>query len=325
MSVIFETLKKLKTESADQGKSTKKSVHRKRVYSFKTALNSPLSVFLLLFGFIIIGAGTLYGYFQFRDATGEIIKDFSISNTEIHRSTDVRSDRSIENKGKGSLNGAKFSDSIQIEYRPSEVENHTIKTFKISKPDNVRTPLVAAKEKFSDAKESLKKDAIDETKTEKTGKPSSGLALPVSGIEKIFLVNAKKNAKIARLVADIRWEMSNGNKTRTEKLLDELSLIKGHNNSYVLKLKAVCHIRNQEYERATDLLKIILTKNESDLEAGINMAIVEINTQQEKKAYRRLEKLQSIYPEHIRLAEIMQNLRLWLNKDQIRPFGRHNG
>jgi hypothetical protein len=325
MSVIFKTLKKLKTESADRGKSRKKPVHRKRVYSFKTVLNSPLSVLLLLSGFMVIGAGTLYGYFQFRDATGETVKDFSISNTEIHRSTDVRLDGSIENKGTESLNGAKHSDSIQIEYQPSEGQDHSIKTFKISKPDNVQTPLIATKEKISDAKESLKKDSFAEIQIQKTGKPSSAEVLPVSGVEKIFLANAKKNEKIARLVADIRWEMRHGNKKRTEKLLDELALTKGQNNSYVLKLKAVCHIRNQEYERAADLLKTILTKNESDLEAGINMAIVEINTQQEKEAYRRLEKLQTIYPEHIRLAEIMQNLRLLFNKDQIRRFGRHDG
>ena len=325
MSVIFKTLKKLKTESSDRGKSRKKRVHRKRVYSFKTVLNSPFSVLLLLSGFIIIGAGTLYGYFQFCDATGEKVKGFSISNTEIQRSTDEHPDRSIESKGTESLNWVKHSDSSQIEYRPPEVDNNSIKTFRISKPANDKRPLVTAEEKSSDSKGSLKKDAFAEIQTEKTGKPSSAEVSPVPDVEKIFLANVKKNAKIARLVADIRWEMGHGDKKRTEKLLDELVLIKGQNNSYALKLKAVCHIRNQEYERAADLLKIILTKNERDLEAGINMAIVEINTKQEKNAYRRLEKLQKIYPENIRLAEIMQSLRLLLNKDQTRRFSRHDG
>ncbi len=325
MSVIFKTLKKLKTESADRGKSRKKRVHRKRVYSFKTVLNSPFSVLLLLSGFIIIGAGTLYGYFQFCDATGEKVKGFSISNTEIQRSTDEHPDRSIESKGTESLNWVKHSDSSQIEYRPPEIDNNSIKTFRISKPANDKRPLVTAEEKLSDSKGALKKDDFAEIQTEKTGKPSSAEVSPVPDVEKIFLANVKKNAKIARLVADIRWEMGHSDKKRTEKLLDELVLIKGQNNSYVLKLKAVCHIRNQEYERAADLLKIILTKNERDLEAGINMAIVEINTKQEKNAYRRLEKLQKIYPENIRLAEIMQSLRLLLNKDQTRRFSRHDG
>ena len=325
MSVIFKTLKKLKSESADRGKSRKKPVHKKRVYSFKTVLNSPFSVLLLLSGFIIIGAGTLYGYFQFYDTKAEKVKGFSISNTEIQRSTDGRPDRSIEGKGTESLNWAKHSDSSQIEYRPPEINNNSIKTFRISKPANAKRPLVTAKEKPSDSKGSLKKDAFDEIQTEKTGKPTSAEVLPVPNVEKIFLANAKKNAKIARLVADIRWEMSHGNKKRTEKLLDELALIKGQNNIYVLKLKAVCHIRNQEYELAADFLKTILTKDEGDLEAGINMAIVEINTKQEKKAYRRLEKLQTIYPENIRMAEIMQSLRLLFNKNQTRRFSRHDG
>ena len=325
MSVIFKTLKKLKTESANRENGGKKPVSRKRVYSFKTILNSPLSVLLFLSGFIVIGAGSLYGYFHLRDATEETVKNLSISNTQIQRSTDVRSDGSIENNGAESLNEVKHSDSIHVEYRPSDLGDHSIKTFKINKPDNVRTPLVAAKEKISEVNESSKEDAFDKIQIDKKDKPPSAPVLPVSGVEKIFLANAKKNAKIARLVADIRWEMSHGNKNRTEKLLDELALIKGQNNSYVLKLKAVCHISNQEYGHAADLLKSILAKNESDLEAGINMAIVEINTQQEKEAYRRLEKLQTIYPENIRLAEIIQNLRLLFKKGKFRRFGRHDG
>ncbi|MEA1949340.1 MAG: hypothetical protein U9N83_18820, partial [Thermodesulfobacteriota bacterium] len=248
-------------------------------------------------------------------------------NTEIQRSTDEHPDRSIESKGTKSLNWVKHSDSSQIEYRPPEVDNNSIKTFRfrISQPANDKRPLVTAEEKSSDAKGSLKKDAFAEIRTEKTGKLLSAEVSPVPDVEKIFLANAKKNTKIARLVADIRWEMGHGDKKRTDKLLDELVLIKGQNNSYVLKLKAVWHIRKQEYERAADLLKIILTKNERDLEAGINMAIVEINTKQEKNAYRRLENLQTIYPENIRLAEIMQSLRLLLNKDQTRRFSRNDG
>jgi hypothetical protein len=325
MSVIFKTLKKLKSEAADRGKNRKKPVHKKRVYSFKTVLNSPFSVLLLLSGFIIIGTGTLYGYFQFRDATGETVKGFSISNTEIQQSTDVSPNRSIEGKGAESLNRAKHPSLIQIEYRPPEANNNSIKTLRASKVDNVQRPLVRTKEKPSNPNGLLKKDVVTEIQTEKAGSPSSTEVLPVLDMEKIFLENTKKNAKIARLVSDIRWEMSQGNKKRTENLLDELMLIKGQNNIYVLKLKAVCHIRNQEYELAADLLKTILTTNERDLEAGINMAIIEINTKQEKKAYRRLEKLQTIYPEHIRLAEIMHSLRLLFNKDQARRFSRHDG
>ena len=135
-------------------------------------------------------------------------------------------------------------------------------------------------------------------------------------MEKIFLANAEKNDKIARLVADIHWEMGNNNNKQTDKYLDELSLLKGQNNSYVLKLKAVWHIHNKEYERAKDLLKIVLTKNELDQEAGINMAIIEINTKQMDNAYQRLSKLQVVYPENIRIAEIMQDLKQYFKKAQ---------
>ena len=136
------------------------------------------------------------------------------------------------------------------------------------------------------------------------------------------MANAEKNSKIARLVADIRWEMEHGSKEQIEKHFDELVTLKGQDNSFVLKLKSVWHIHNNEFERAEDLLKIVLSKNEHDQEAGINMAIIEIKTQQLQKAYERLKDLREIYPENIRIAEIIQNMKSWLNKSQIRHLIR---
>jgi predicted Zn-dependent protease len=102
-------------------------------------------------------------------------------------------------------------------------------------------------------------------------------------------------------------------------------MIKGQDNNYVLKLKAVWHIRNQEYEDAANLLRTVLSRNGLDLEAGLNMAIVEINTGKEQSAYRRLENLQKSYPDSIRLAEILQGLRRLFNGEQIRHFSTHDG
>jgi hypothetical protein len=230
----------------------------------------------------------------------------------------------MERIGTERLDVAKQTGLSEIKYRPPEVMNRN-KKLRASKADNVRRPFVRTKEKPSGDNGLLKKDGVAEIQTETAGNPSSTEILPVPDLEKIFLKNAKKNAKIARLVADIRWEMSQGDKNRIQKLFDELILMKGQNNNYVVKLKAVWHIRNKEYERAADLLKTVLTKNERDIEAGINMAIVEINTKQEENAFRRLEKLQTIYPENIRLAEIMQRLRRLFNKEKTLHFSRRDG
>jgi len=50
-------------------------------------------------------------------------------------------------------------------------------------------------------------------------------------------------------------------------------VLKGEDNSYVLKLKAFWRLKQNDYESAALFLNEVLGKNENDLEAGINMAI----------------------------------------------------
>jgi predicted Zn-dependent protease len=206
--------------------------------------------------------------------------------------------------------------SSRIEYIPPQAHDNRVEVNSSNKEDDAGVHFITAKKTSPKSKEAIKTNAVAKTKIEKADKSISTEVSAIPEVEKIFLANANKNAEIARLVADIHWEMEHGNKKQTEKLLDELALLKGQNNSYVLKLKAVWHIHNKEFERAEDLLKIVLTKNELDQEAGINMAIIEINTKQMENAYQRLTKLQILYPENIRIAEIMQDLKLLFNKAQ---------
>ncbi|MGB2688663.1 MAG: hypothetical protein WBC36_06730 [Desulfobacterales bacterium] len=322
MSVIFKTLKKLKTESAEKENSKSKLVRRKRIYFFQNALYSPSYVFLLILILTVIGVGTLYGYYHLRETTGENIKGFAVLNTGIQKLTDVDTAESSEDKESKSQKRTKDSGSSRIEYIPPQTNDNRVEVYSSNKPVDAGIPFITAKKTSPKSKETINQNAVAKTKIEITEKPVAAEVSAVPDVEKIFLANAKKNGKIARLVANIRWEMVHGNKKRTEKLLDELALLKGQNNSYVLKLKAVWYIHNKEFERAKDLLKIVLTINELDQEAGINMAIIEINTKQMENAYQRLAKLQIRYPENIRIAEIMQDLKLFLNKTQLRHLSR---
>lgn len=314
MSVIFKTLKKLKTESSEKENSKSKLVRRKRIYFFQNALYSPSYVFLLILILTVIGAGTLYGYYHLRDTTGENIKGFAVPNTGLQKLTDVDTTESSEDTESKSQKRTKDSGSSRIEYIPPQANDNRVEVYGSNKPVDAGIPFITAKKTSPKSKETINRNAVAKTKIEITEKPLAAEVSPVPDVEKIFLANAKKNAKIARLVADIRWEMEHGDKNQTEKLLDELALLKGQNNNYVLKLKAVWHIHNKEFERAKDNLKIVLTKNELDQEAGINMAIIEINTKQMENAYQRLANLQIHYPENIRIAEIMQDLKLLFKK-----------
>jgi tetratricopeptide (TPR) repeat protein len=127
--------------------------------------------------------------------------------------------------------------------------------------------------------------------------------------ERIRLENVEKSAKIASLVAKIRRSMDTRRSDQIEDLIDELALLKGKENGYVLKLRAFLYMRNDDYESAALLLNDVLRKNENDLEAGINMAIVEVKTSQIPEAIKRLAKLREIYPEDTLIPELIQKLK----------------
>jgi len=127
--------------------------------------------------------------------------------------------------------------------------------------------------------------------------------------ERIRLENVEKSAKIASLVVKIRRSMSTKRNDQLEDLIDELALLKGKGSSYVLKLRAFVYMRKNEYESAGLLLNDVLRKDENDLEAGINMAIVEIKTSQIPKAIKRLATLREMYPENTLIPELIQKLK----------------
>ncbi|MBW2604202.1 MAG: hypothetical protein JRE28_07785 [Deltaproteobacteria bacterium] len=316
MSVIFKTLKKLKTESTDKENGKNKWVRRKRIYFFKHSLYSSYSVLVLLLILTVVGAGTLYGYYHLRETTSENIKGFAVPSKGIQKLTDVDTAESSEDKESKNQKGKKDSGLNRVEYIPPRANDNKVEVYSSNKPDDAGMPFTTARKTSPKLNESIKRNTVAKIKRGKAEKPLAAVVSPVSEVEKIFLANAKKNAKLASLVADIRWEMEHGNKKRTEKLLDELAILKGQNNTYVIKLKSVWHMHNKEYERAKDLLKIVLTKNEFDQEAGINMAIIEINTRQMENACQRLAKLQILYPENIRISEILQDLKRLFNKAQ---------
>ena len=72
-------------------------------------------------------------------------------------------------------------------------------------------------------------------------------------------------------------------------------------------------MQQEKYRPAMSLLKKVLKRNENDLEAGINMAILEIKTNRPQQANNRLAGLQENYPEDVRIAEILNKLSAYPN------------
>ena len=319
MSVIFRTLKKLNTESTGAGKSIGTRVHRKKIFGFDAVRHPSSAVLLLLVAFTVLGAGSLFGYFKLQDKNSKKAEAFLISSADIRQSTNTPLNTKIENKGKKRSNESKASALNSIEYRPPDANHNRAPMIDSDPTTNNKARLALIRKKTEPS------HIVSKIKARYPDKSSTSQESTTPDVKQVFLSNAKKNAKIARLISDIHGEMGRGNKDRIVKLFNELAMIKGQDNNYVLKLKAVWHIRNQEYGDAANLLRTVLSRNGLDLEAGLNMAIVEINTGKEQSAYRRLENLQKSYPDSIRLAEILQGLRRLFNGEQIRHFSTHDG
>ena len=322
MSVIFETLKKLKTESTEKKSSQNKLLRIKRTHFFNNSFNFSSSVLLALLIVTVIGSGTIYGYYYLYETRGENTKAITVSKTDIDQPTGAEISESSEIKGSNSPNQEKGPELNRIEYLPSQVHDKKVELYASNKTENNKLSSVTDKKRSSKTSEAIEKKIAGKIKTESPNKAKTDDVSPALEMEKIFSANAKKNAKIARLIADIHLEMEHGNDEQIEKLFDELVALKGQDNSYILKLKAVWHIHNKEFERAEYLLKRVLSKNGADQEAGINMAIIEIKTQHIQRAYERLKNLREIYPENVRIAEIMQNMKPLLNETQIRHLIR---
>ncbi len=124
--------------------------------------------------------------------------------------------------------------------------------------------------------------------------------------ERIYQVNLEKAAKVSRLVSRIEKSMKDGDMDDAKALIDHLMQFKGEGSSYLLKLRAVWHMRQRDYASAASLLTRVLEKEKDDLEAGINMAIVEIKTHRLDEARKRLAGLREIYQANTLIPELIR-------------------
>jgi hypothetical protein len=126
--------------------------------------------------------------------------------------------------------------------------------------------------------------------------------------ERIHLASVRETRNINRLVSKIEESMTKGHMDDAKAHIDELARLKGEQDSYVLKLRAFWHMCQGDFEAPASLLTAVLAKEQDDLEAGINMAIVEIKTDRLDKARKRLEKLREIYPANSFIEELIQKM-----------------
>lgn len=312
MSVIYKTLKKLKTESAEDSGNKRISKKGKRIYPFKELSFNPVVIISIALLVLIAGVGVFIAVRSLNktDSNQPVPKVFQIHKNSEH----IEKDENSEEEEK---------ESLKVRYMPAEAIS---KDAQYTAGKSTETQDVSSDVKIPEiaAHRTVKNQAVDRKQHgfKNPGQYSSPVKTTFSPkvseekelkekvrTQRIHRANLERSLKISRLVDRIHKSVKAGNIGRTEKYLKELETLKGKDNTYVLKLRAFCSLNRQDYESATRFLKKVLDKNERDLEAGINMAIVEIKTKRFQQAEKRLKRLREIYPENTAISELIETLK----------------
>jgi hypothetical protein len=117
----------------------------------------------------------------------------------------------------------------------------------------------------------------------------------------------EKRAHISQLVRQIELSIHNGHKTDAQ--MKALIELKGADSDFVIKLKAFQLVKAGAYSQAETLLRKLLAVNETDLEAGYNLAVIELKTGRSAQARKRLLQLREFYPGDARIADSLRKLK----------------
>ncbi|MBF0470715.1 MAG: hypothetical protein HQL48_05010 [Gammaproteobacteria bacterium] len=100
-----------------------------------------------------------------------------------------------------------------------------------------------------------------------------------------------------QLVHQLKRSIREGEKEEViQKILQQLRQLRSPDDPFVLKMEAFWEIKRANYAHAAQLLSLVLEQQPNDLDANINMSIVEMHQQQISEAHSRLKRLATLYP-----------------------------
>lgn len=116
-----------------------------------------------------------------------------------------------------------------------------------------------------------------------------------------------RSAQMGLLVERLQQAVRGGDEKEVETLLERLESLKGRSD-YVMRLKAFWYLKGGKYELARPLLQQLINKDENDLEAGINMAVLDIRTNHLEEARKRLRELRRLHGENTMIPAILEKI-----------------
>lgn len=308
MSVIYKTLKKLKTESAEDSGNRRVSKKEKTNFPFKEVSSNTAIIISIALLVLIAGAGVFYvvGSLNKTNNNQPMPKVFQIQKNSEY----IEGDESSEGQEKKSHN-ARYMPAEAKSKNTHDAAGKGTAVQDISPQQDVKLSKIVAHRTVENQQAKEKPaDFIFPEKGAFSPKISEEKELKEKvRKQRIHRANLERSLTISRLVDRINKSIKAGNVGQTEKFLRELETLKGKDNVYVLKLRAFWCLNRQDYESAKKYLTKVLDKNERDVEAGINMAIVEIKTERFKQAEKRLKELRENYPENKAIPELIEKLK----------------
>jgi cytoskeletal protein RodZ len=340
MSVIFKSLKKIKNREAERsGAGSRRTRTSGSVYSYRRILLSPL-VLLLAVG-VLAAAGFLvyYAYQLWQDSAPAPRRTARVP-AEVAESHAVPEERESAS-GSVSRNEEAAFDAPQPpgEVPVEETEPESLNLSEYSSPSTPgesggpqrvtvvesgagsgpETPRAAERAEGPEGRESA------EARSPKNTRPSTAAASTGSraGSEKAGGTTKRVHgsrrpetretdrpdpAKAARLASRIRTAVSRGDDAAADQLLADLVSMLGPDHKYILNLKAFRAMRRGDDERAAVLLSRVLNRNRQDLDAGLNMAVLEMRTGRTAEAEQRLLLLEEKYPDNRHVRALLSKL-----------------
>ncbi len=156
---------------------------------------------------------------------------------------------------------------------------------------------------MASAQDRIALQPLDEhdTETGKAGDNTGSHAAPAD-------IRIRRQSRIAIRVKHLQTALDRGDRPRFQEELQALEQYKGSGDPYVLKMRAYWHLRNAEYAQAEALLKEVLERDGDDLDAQMNLAVLELRTDRGGEARRRLERLAEHHRQDPRLQGLMEQV-----------------
>ncbi|MCP3876750.1 MAG: tetratricopeptide repeat protein [Desulfobacteraceae bacterium] len=319
MSIIFEKLRGVKKAPGETSRKSGKLSKKRNVYNLRKFVFSPVGALLSLCFIGVIGILSFYSLYY--------LKTYFDKTRSRHTKNQIAL-KNLRNPMDGTQVKHPFLETDMLQ---ADAFAKDSKTKAPDRSENLSDAPNAENELLSDADspplpgelktvaQEEQKNELNKTKPVKEKKvpkkdltaKETALSKEENAFQKTRMIKQKKIeliSRISQIAKEIETHLSNKDYVAADELIQTLTDLKTYDNYYLLKLKAYIEIKSGRLKSASYLLTKVLKDNPEDLEAGINMAVVEVKQNRVDLAKKRLVRLQESHPACSRVEALLDQL-----------------